>query len=91
MCFGMQEGDHDTRGHRVYSHSVVSLHFMEGISSQCASVASSPILVTPMMMEALSSSETSVLATTTRCNIPEDGILHGHRRENPKSYIALIG
>jgi hypothetical protein len=23
--------------------------------------------------------------------IPEDGILHIHRRENPKSYVALIG
>jgi hypothetical protein len=23
--------------------------------------------------------------------IPEDGILHGHRRENLKSYIALTG
>jgi hypothetical protein len=24
-------------------------------------------------------------------NIPEDDILHGHRRENLKSYIALTG
>jgi hypothetical protein len=23
--------------------------------------------------------------------IPEDGILHSHCRENPKSYIALTG
>jgi hypothetical protein len=52
-------------------------------------VPSSLILVT--LMEAIRSSDTPVLTTATRRNIPEDCILHSHRRDNRKSYIALNG
>jgi hypothetical protein len=42
-------------------------------------------------MEAIRSSETSVYTISTRPYIPEDGILHSHRRENPKSYKTSKG
>jgi hypothetical protein len=39
------------------------------------------------MIEAIRSSETSLATRVTQSNIPEDGILHSHRREDIKSYI----
>jgi hypothetical protein len=40
-----------------------------------------------LKMESIRSSETSVHTRATRRHIPEDDILHSHRRENIRSYM----
>jgi hypothetical protein len=54
-------------------------------------VVPSSLIFFTLMMEAIRSSYTSVLKRVTLRNIPENGTLHSHRRENLRSYIALTG
>jgi hypothetical protein len=44
-----------------------------------------------LILETLRSPETSVLTRAIWSHILEDGIIHSHRRENLKPYIALNG
>jgi hypothetical protein len=59
-------------------------------ASVTRNVPSLPNLST-LMIDAINFSEASGLARATLRHTPEDGILHSHRRENFKSYIALTG
>jgi hypothetical protein len=56
-----------------------------------ANVVSRSLTLSTLKTEAIRSFEASVLTGATQRHIPEEGILHCHRRENLKSYIALTG
>jgi hypothetical protein len=55
-----------------------------------ANAVPNSLILSTLKMETCSS-HASALTRPTRPHILEDCILHGHRRENLKSYIALTG
>jgi hypothetical protein len=58
--------------------------------TDCWDVAPCSLVIAALMMEAVSTSETSVnIYQTTRCNIQEDSHLHTCRREKLKSRHSL--
>jgi hypothetical protein len=64
-------------------------HRVALVRNDVSSNAPNSLILFTLMMEAIRSSETSVLTVATRRHIPGGGILHSHRRVNLKSYIRL--
>jgi hypothetical protein len=56
-----------------------------------ANVVPSSLILSTLIIDAIRSSEPSVLTRATQRHITEDGILHSHRHENLRPYIALTG
>jgi hypothetical protein len=74
--------------HRFHHHGEKNQH-SELQLLVTANAVTSLLILFILIMEAIRSSETLVLTRATWHHIPEDGILHSHRRENLKTYIAI--
>jgi hypothetical protein len=75
----------------VSEEIVTSIFRLERFRELGTLAGTSSRILSSLKMEATSSSETPALTRPILCYTPEDGILHSHRRENLKFYIALTG
>jgi hypothetical protein len=69
--------------------ALVRTDVSEDLSASTIMVTRIGAILVTLLMAVTRFSQTSVLTRATLRNIPEDSILHSHRRENLKSYIAL--
>jgi hypothetical protein len=76
----------DKEALKMASSGILRRVALVGTHSHCISSQGDRLLVTANVAPT-----SPILTRVTWRNIPEDGILHSHRRENFKSYTALIG
>jgi hypothetical protein len=84
---GTYKNRHFGGSYRLHLQGEVSYELCLYKSLQLRSVTCSHSCT--LKMEAIQSSEMSVLIRATRCHLPEDDNHHSHRRGNLKSYMPV--
>jgi hypothetical protein len=70
-------------GSHYFASFIIYIVFLRSVLQllDAANVVPSSLILSTLMMDAIRSSDMSVLTRGTRHHIPEDGILHSHCRE----------